>query len=200
MRTITEYSLIPALKKDNIDQPVTALYKQYYEPVTFWLRGQGVAEEDAADLFQEAVLVLIDQVRRDKFREDSSIKTYLTGIARNLWLNEMRTRSRRINRETDFSVRENETATEDAVSRLYNRENRQQLAALFEQIGDVCKQILTGFYYQNLSMKEMLALFNYNNEQVLRNKKSKCMKHLKELITSNKELTETFKTFLAYDQ
>jgi hypothetical protein len=71
---------------------------------------------------------------------------------------------------------------------------------VFEEIGDVCKKILTGFYFENMSMKEMLVLFNYDNEQVLRNRKSKCMKHLKDLITTNKELTETFKTYLAYDK
>lgn len=200
MTTIFENSLLPRLKQNNINQPVTDLYKDYFEPVTFWIRSQGGSEEDAADIFQETVLVFIEQVRQDKFRGDSSIKTYLTGIAKNLWFNELRSRDRRNNREAGYVKMDDNNTEEDAHHRMYNRENKQRLMQVFEEIGDVCKKILTGFYYENLSMKEMLVLFNYDNEQVLRNKKSKCMKHLKDLITTNKELTETFKTYLAYDK
>jgi RNA polymerase sigma factor (sigma-70 family) len=200
MTTIFESGLIPGLKQNNINGPVTELYQNYFEPVTYWIRSQGANEEDAADMFQETVLVFIEQVRQDKFRGESSIKTYLSGIAKNLWMNELRSRDRRSNREAGYVNPDAINQEEDVHHRMYNRENKQKLAQVFEQIGDVCKKILTGFYYENLSMKEMLVLFNYENEQVLRNKKSKCMKHLKDLITNNKELTETFKTYLKYDQ
>lgn len=200
MTTIIESNLIPGLKQNNINEAVTELYSNYFEPVTFWIRSKGGNEEDAADIFQETVLVFIEQVRRDKFRGDSSIKTYLIGIAKNLWLNEMRSRDRRSNRELGFIKADNNETVEDAHQRMYQRENKQKLVQVFEQIGDVCKKILNSFYYENLSMKEMLVLFNYDNEQVLRNKKSKCMKHLKDLITTDRELTETFKTYLAYDK
>jgi RNA polymerase sigma factor (sigma-70 family) len=200
MTTLFESSLLPGLRQNNINQAVTELYRNYFEPVTFWIRSQGGSEDDAADIFQEAILVFIEQVRQNKFRGDSSIKTYLTGIAKNLWFNELRSRDRRNNREANYVKQEDGAAEEDAHHRIYNRENKQKLMNVFEQIGDVCKKLLTGYYYENLSMKEMLVLFNYDNEQVLRNKKSKCMKHLKDLITTNKELTETFKTYLAYDK
>jgi hypothetical protein len=94
-----------------------------------------------------------------------------------------------------------DAATEpDAQQRIYNRENRQKLLRLFEEIGNVCKSILSGYYFEKRSMKELLLITNYENEQVLRNKKSKCMKYLKDLILNNRELTETFKTFMHYDQ
>ena len=175
------------------------LYRSCYDPVTFWIQGQGGSEADAADMFQETILVFIEQVRQQRFRGDSSVSTYLTGIARNLWYNEQRSRSRRINREDHYAGGE-ATISFDAEHRLHNRENRQKLLQLFEQIGDVCKKLLTGFYFENLSMKELLVITAYSNEQVLRNKKSKCMKHLKELIEADNELTETFKTHPVYDE
>lgn len=200
MTSLFDNGLLPGLKQNNINQAVTELYKNYFESVTFWIRSQGGSEDDAADIFQETVLVFIEQVRNDKFRGESSVKTYLTGIAKNLWLNEIRSRDRRSNREVNYVRTEDDGVEQDAHHRMYNRENKQKLMQVFEEIGDVCKKILTGFYFENMSMKEMLVLFNYDNEQVLRNRKSKCMKHLKDLITTNKELTETFKTYLAYDK
>lgn len=175
------------------------LYRNCYQPVTYWIQGQGGTEADAADLFQESILVFIEQVRLQRFRGDSSISTYLTGIARNLWNNEQRSRSRRANREEQYAGAE-AIISFDAEQRLHSKENRQKLLQLFEQIGDVCKRILTGFYFENLSMKDLTEVTAYNNEQVLRNKKSKCMKHLKELIEADRELTETFKTYPAYDE
>ena len=196
----TEPELLSQLQQSSLNAPVTKLYQFYFEPVTHWLQSQGAGEQDAADIFQETVLVLIEQVRQNKFRGESKLNTYLTGIARNLWLNEQRSRLRRNNREELFAGAM-DTATEpDAQQRIYNRENRQKLLKLFEEIGNVCKSILTGYYFEKRSIKELLLVTNYENEQVLRNKKSKCMKHLKDLILNNRELTETFKTFMHYDQ
>jgi hypothetical protein len=38
------------------------------------------------------------------------------------------------------------------------------------------------FYYENLSMKEMVDHLPYENEQVVRNKKYKCLHQLTEMI------------------
>ncbi len=187
------------LNSSKVNDAVMQLYRTCYEPVTFWIQGQGGSEADAADIFQETILVFIEQVRQQRFRGDSSVPTYLTGIARNLWYNEQRSRSRRTNREEQYAGG-GETISFDAEQRLYSRENRLRLLSLFEKIGDVCKKLLTGFYFENLSMKELLVITSYSNEQVLRNKKSKCMKHLKDLIEADNELTETFKIYPAYDE
>jgi RNA polymerase sigma factor (sigma-70 family) len=194
-----ETRLLAMLNSSKVNEAVMQLYRTCYEPVTYWIQGQGGSEEDAADLFQETILIFIEQVRQQRFRGDSSVPTYLTGIARNLWYNEQRSRSRRTNREEQYADG-GETISHNAEQRLHSRENRQKLLQLFEQIGDVCKKLLTGFYFENLSMKELLVITAYSNEQVLRNKKSKCMKHLKDLIEADNELTETFKTYPAYDE
>ncbi len=194
-----ETQLVTALNSNNINEPLQQLYRSCYEPVTFWIQGQGGSEADAADIFQETILVFVEQVRQNRFRGDSAISTYLTGIARNLWYNEQRSRVRRNNREEQYS-NNGSAMWNNTEQRIYSRESRQQLMSLFEQIGEVCKRILTGFYFEKLQMKELLLLTAYSNEQALRNKKSKCMKHLKELIEADDELTKTLKTYPAYDE
>jgi predicted DNA-binding protein YlxM (UPF0122 family) len=59
---------------------------------------------------------------------------------------------------------------------MEKREARKQLVAVFEKLGTSCKKILTLFYYENLSIKEILEQTTYENEQVVRNKKHKCLK------------------------
>jgi hypothetical protein len=41
------------------------------------------------------------------------------------------------------------------------------------------------FYYENLSMKEIVDYLPYENEQVVRNKKYKCLQQLTGLIKNN---------------
>ena len=61
-------------------------------------------------------------------------------------------------------------------------------------LGDACKKILTLFYYENLSMKEMVSHLHYENEQVVRNKKYKCLQQLTGILKENpvaaKQITE----------
>jgi RNA polymerase sigma factor (sigma-70 family) len=199
MVKIIDNNLLTRLKQANINEPVQELYRNHFEPVVFYLRGMGCSEQDAQDIFQESILVLIEQVKEDKFRGDSTVKTYLTGIARNLYLNEIRSSSRRNNREEMYMKGSNDVEA-DVHHRMYSRENSGKLKELFKVIGEPCKKILSGYYFNNMPMKQLLLITHYDNEQVLRNKKAKCMRHLKDLITTNKELNELFKTYLTYAQ
>jgi hypothetical protein len=45
-------------------------------------------------------------------------------------------------------------------------------------------------------MKEIQAQLPYENEQVVRNKKSKCLKKLEQLVKNNKQLHQQLKQFL----
>ncbi|MEJ7610241.1 MAG: hypothetical protein WKF88_03575 [Ferruginibacter sp.] len=45
-------------------------------------------------------------------------------------------------------------------------------------------------------MKEILMQTGYENEQVVRNRKYKCLKQLEKMITANPALKETFKNLL----
>ena len=197
MVKIIDNNLLIRLKGNNINEPVQELYRLHFESVVYYLKGLGCIEEDAQDIFQESILILIEQVQQDKFKGDSSVKTYFTGIARNLYLNTIRSKTRRSSRE-ELYVQENSDAEPDAHHRIFSRENSEKLNQLFEAIGEPCKKILSGYYFLNMPMKQLLLITHYDNEQVLRNKKAKCMRHLKDLITTNKEITELFKTYLTY--
>lgn len=197
MEIIVQPDILMDLRKPDIEQPVQKLYEAYFEMILTQVCVNGGNREDGADIFQEAVLILIDKVKTGQFRGDSSIKTFLSAIARNLWLHEMRTRSRRNNREQMYMT--GEEKIDEPTHSLWERDNISALEKVIEQVGEPCKKILTGVYYEDKSMKELLVEFDYESEQVLRNRKSRCMKKLKELISTNTELLTTLKSLLAYE-
>lgn len=193
MDNLSEQELLRLLLQPEIEQPVRYLYSRYFDSIVAHVVTHGGSAEDGADIFQEALLVAIDKVKTGVFRGDSSIGTFLVGIAKNKWLHESRTRTRRKAREIAFSGSDIQelvvipgASTPPAPGRLDQ---------LMQALGDACKRLLTGFYYEDKSMRELLAEFNYENEQVLRNKKSKCMKKLKEMLQRNPDLYTELQSF-----
>jgi len=186
----------------DINRPVRYLYEHFFEDAATEIRLKGGTEEDAADIFQEAVLILIDNIKSGKFRHESSVKTFLVGIAHNLWLFEKRTRERRASRELNFSLSEtnySEAENFEIGERIFSKSNTDVIQTIFKHVGEICSKILVGFYYENSSMKSLLQRFHFDNEQVLRNRKARCMKKLKKFLTEQPELLRQLKILSVYE-
>ena len=181
----SDSTLVEAIKnKKNLDQAVLQLYQEHAAVARSFIIGRGGSEQDADDIFQETVISFIDTVQKGKFRFESGIRTFLISISKNVWLNEMRKRQRSDNREKVFETgRDQEDA--DISEAIGDRELKQQLQKLLADLGASCRKILILFYYENLSMKEMVAHLHYENEQVVRNKKYKCLKQLTDMLKEN---------------
>jgi RNA polymerase sigma factor (sigma-70 family) len=68
---------------------------------------------------------------------------------------------------------------------IQDRELKKQLNQLLDNLGNSCRKILEMFYYENLSMKEIVSHLHYENEQVVRNKKYKCLQQLTDKMKQN---------------
>ncbi|WP_207632767.1 RNA polymerase sigma factor [Foetidibacter luteolus] len=194
---MTQEEILQNLKSADINSSVTFLYSNYFEQVVRSIASTGGNRQDGADIFQEAVIVLIDKVKTGAFKQQSGVGTFLLAIAKNLWLHEMRTRGRRVKREKMFM--QDVPTGQEPESRVANPAGRYSITQLLQSTGEVCMKILTGFYYQDKSMRELLEEFNYENEQVLRNRKSKCMKKIKDLLSADKNLLENLKNLSMYE-
>jgi DNA-directed RNA polymerase specialized sigma24 family protein len=73
----------------------------------------------------------------------------------------------------------------DVTQELGDREVKRELREMLGKLGEPCRKILMLFYYENLPMKEIVQHLHYDNEQVVRNKKYKCLKELTELVKAN---------------
>ncbi|KYP13197.1 sigma-70 family RNA polymerase sigma factor [Flavihumibacter sp. CACIAM 22H1] len=191
-RPLPDAELVLALQQADINRPVKELYNTYFDLLTTFIRTKGASTEAAADIFQETVLVFIDAIRQNRFNGSSTVKSYLFGIAKNLWLEEIRSTERRTKRQQIFH--QSAPTTELADARLFHKEMRTNWLQAFDAIGAVCKAILLGFYYEKLPMRELLEKVSFASEQALRNKKSKCMKSLKDYLKNNPSLLNHLKS------
>lgn len=191
----TDNEVLDALKDPRrCNDGIRALYRQYQELLTNYVVNNSGSEDDAQDIFQEVVVSFVHLVKNDKFRKESSIKTFLYAMNRNLWLNELKRRGRAAHREKKFE--EVKLFNNEQVDHVMeHREATKQLMAVVESLGADCKKILLLFYFENRSMRNILAETSYENEQVVRNKKYKCLKKLEEMIQARTTLFHQLKTF-----
>ena len=196
IRNQADAGLIEALLEERTtDQAIRTLYREYYEGLSWYVMNNNGSAQDADDIFQEVVIAFVDLVRKNKFRGESSIKTFLFSMNRHYWLNELKRRGRALAREEKFERMQDRT-TVDAGVKLADMESGKEIMKLVDQLGETCKKILLLYYYEDYSMRQILEQLHYENEQVVRNKKYKCLKQLEQIINNNPSLKQALKSIL----
>lgn len=196
-RGFSDEGLVVALKDPQaINEAIKHIYREYYNLLENYVINNKGSADDAADVIQEAIVAFIEMVQEDKFRGEASVKSFLYAITRNVWLAELKRRSSRDNRNRIFETGKDKEDV--AVTKhLTQRENYTLIQALFEKLGGKCKQLLLLVYYEDLSMNDIMQRMpDYQNEQVLRNKKYKCMKQLEQMVQDDDYLRIEFKNAL----
>jgi len=140
---------------------------------------------DAADLFQEAMVVLFGKAQDEEFRLTCSVGTYLFAISKHLWYKKLQKQSREP-AFLDESVGSDENdigvAYEDDINVHQEREaHYEQLNAALDQIGEPCRSLLKAFYHNDKNMQQIAAEFGYTNPDNAKNQKYKCLTRLRKL-------------------
>ena len=195
-KDFTDQSLLQSLRSDsNPDEAIRHLYRTQFRSTAAYIKQNSGTEEDAEDIFQELVLVFIEILKKDKFRGESSVSTFLYALTRNIWLNELNKRGKSKRRDEIFEKGKDAFAL-DVSHLIADRETKMQLMKVVDKLGETCKKILLAFYFENLAIKEILQTLNYENEQVVRNKKYKCLKQLEQMMIAEPDLVKNLKSAL----
>lgn len=193
VKTLSDTELVANLRSGSkMEESVKAIYRSYFDSLSWYVMNNSGSRQDAEDIFQEVIISFIELVQKGKFRGESSIKTFLFSLNRHVWLNELKRRGRAMAREEKFE--KNQAIIQLDVSHtVEDREAKAQMMQLVSALGETCRKILTMFYYENMPVKAMLEFLDYENEQVIRNRKYKCLKQLEQMITQNPSLKQQLK-------
>lgn len=135
------------------------------------------SEDDVDDLLQDTIIAFYRNFESGVYQPTSKISTYIYSIARNLWLNELKKRSRNY----DFRLT-NELEENDTLQSICKQERRLSVRGLLEELSPDYKMVWTYSLYYDLSTKEIQEKMGYSSEQVVRNKKWKALCKIRERI------------------
>ncbi len=150
------------------------LYKKYYRMMAKLVITNSGTEEEARDIYQDALIVFWEKARTGKLVMTSKISTFIYSICLNLWRKELERKSRLSNEKKDDVEYQNT----DQVER--NRIIRECI----NELGDTCRRILMYYYFDGMSMSDIAEKLGYANTDTAKTKKYKCKKRLDELVKS----------------
>lgn len=193
IRNFPDSELVDNLRTgQRMDETIKAIYRGHFDSLSWYVMNNSGSRQDAEDIFQEVIVAFIDLVQKDKFRGESTVKTFLFSLNRFTWLDELKRRGRALAREEKYE-RGQEKVELDTGAIIADREGKAEVVRLVGELGETCRKILLLFYYENLSMKEILEIMHYENEQVVRNKKYKCLKQLEQMVNTDPALYNSYR-------
>lgn len=188
MQSYHDDQILDALQEGGAaeDTCLRDLYRRELPRMLAFMRKNQGSDEEARDLFQDALIVFIEQVRSGKFRGDASISTFIYGVGRRMWLNRLK-RKGIAARYLEEQLKD-EPVQETPLRVLLATERDNAFRKLMAGIGERCRKLLQMKMYQQLSMAEIAIKMNFKNEQNARNKHYKCKAELRKIIIENPEL------------
>lgn len=168
--------------KQGDDESIEKIYNDCRSTFLSFAAKYGIKDYEAIDIYQEAIVAFIEQVRKGKINElKSAVSTYLIAIGKFMIFKKLKTQSIEVEFNTEF---ENTFFWED-YSAEQQQEQVQLLKQYFLELGEQCKKILTLFYYEEKKLDAIVQLMGYENKDTVKSQKSRCIKQLKNLIQNN---------------
>lgn len=186
----SDSAIIEGLKL-NSDFIIKHVYKEFFPTIKFLIKKNTGNEEDAEDIFQESLLVILKNVQKDEFYLSCSFLTYLYSISRNLWMQRLKVKRKGMDNfevlEKFINLPEN-TSTEMAeIEQLRYRIYRDH----FSELEQDCQRILL-LSLQKFSSKDIADTMGYSSENYAKTKKYNCKERLKKAIMDDPRMAETF--------
>lgn len=183
---MTDLEIIEILRNNDIKGSTNALktiYKNNYYMVEDYVKKNNGTKDDAKDLFQDSVIVLYKNIKKDSFLLSGKISTYLYSISRNLWLKKLRDTKIKT---TEIDTHNESFSTSETIQlKIEYSENQIFLGRLLTKAGEKCKKILKAFYYDKQSMKTIAEMQGYSSEQVAKNQKLRCLKKIRSVLNEH---------------
>lgn len=173
-----DIALIESIRKGD-QQALSKLYEEHRKDFSLWLiKHYGSAMDDALEVYQETIIAFYENVVSGKLSElSSSIKTYLFSIGKNKYLSMTRKSGRNVNSDAHLQM-----VTDDG-SELEEKKVKEDMLTLveasFKKLSEHCRKLLKFFYYDRLSMEDIMDKLKYKNANTAKNQKYKCMQQLR---------------------
>ena len=169
---------------NNSETVLKRLYLAYFPMVLQLIINNSGNQDDAKDVYQEAIIVLYNKVKGGNFELSSKLKTYIYSICRRLWLKRLTQMNRYGGDIHDF---QEYLPVEEDVDHHSDRDIQfSKMESSLALLGEPCKTIIEDFYIYDRSMQEICEKFGYTNADNAKTQKYKCLQRLKKLFFQQK--------------
>lgn len=186
---MTDEKIVQMIRTGRNDRPLDALYKNF-PAVQKMIRANGGNNDEAKDIFQEALIILVKKIRDTDFQLTAKLSTYVFGVCRLLWKDELRKRKSVVTQ--DLAILETGNADGEMADVIREESIARLAEKALDELKDRCKELLLIFYHGGWKLKDIATKMGYSSEATAKNQKYKCLEGAKNRL---KELKQTAQTF-----
>lgn len=168
---------------DQDEMCLKAFYLSNYSSVRSYVLANSGTEEEAKDVYQEAIVIAWRKVENKSFTEnyENALPAYIFKIAKLKWIDELRRKKAQL---VKAKLIENEVEeTEELIF-----DERDKLLTIIKQklkqLDVKCQNLLMQFYYEEKKIKHLAEANNWT-EATAKNNKYRCLEKLRKLIKEN---------------
>lgn len=179
MKNLSDSEILSGIQSGRENSVLEYLYDKIFPQVKKMVFKYGGKEEEAYDAFQEGIIKFYHYAKTGKLSSDNNICGFIYTVTKNHYIDNLRRNNKSVQIEeadiTDLSESDNQ------LGKLITEENENKITELFSMLGEVCKQLLLLYYYNEMSMKDIAVKMGFSSEDVAKTKNYKCKQRLIEL-------------------
>ena len=168
---LDETSILHHIKKGD-ERMLELVYKKYYRLIIRMVSNKGGTEEEAKDVYQNAVIIFWQKARSGNLKLTSKMSTFIYAIAQNLWLKELDRKKRLSYTEKDYGE----------LVDMEIAEREKIIAHCLSQLDVKCRKILMYHYFDEMSTREIAMKLKMANSNSAKTQKYKCKEKLAGLV------------------
>lgn len=177
----SDKKLIEGMRKGD-DKSVNFLYDSFFDTVKSYVLKNTGTEDDAYDIFQDAMMVLFKKIQQNNLGDATDVKGYLFGVSKNLWHEHLRKNKKRIDIDKEFIDEfDHSTLLDIPLEQIVQR----SFLKLKPECQEVLNMIINRCNYGDISRK-----MKYKSENYARRKKYLCKEALIKIVKADPDYND----------
>ncbi len=168
------------LIREGDDKGLVMLYEANRKPIRAYILRNSGTEDDADDLLQEALIVLWERIRTNRFEYKARLSTFIYATVKNMWRRRLARKHHESPADIEADTGRIESAT--ALDIMVESEEARRVNEALDTLGEPCRTLLILFYWEERSMEEIAAALHFANAETAKSKKYQCKKALQKLL------------------
>ena len=147
------------------------VYRKHYPKIKFFVLKNCGTDDEAKDIFQDAIIIIYKKIRDGSLVLDCSFRTYLYSVCKFLWLKQLKKKNKSLETNSEgLDLIE----IDDDLENLYNENERYKLYQHhFEMLNKDCQKVLK-LFLKKVPLKEIAMEMGYSSEKYAKKRKYQC--------------------------
>ncbi len=154
------------------------LYQSNFGKISKFVQNNSGNQADAEDLFQDAMMVLVEKLRQDNFQLTASMDTYVYAICKNLWFKKLRDKNHELSLD---ELQSNNFQMSNSDSIENEKTYLEKLKGYLLKITEHCNRLINDIFFNEKAIEQIQKDYSYSTRHNAQNQKHKCVEQIRKV-------------------